>query len=229
MNIVDYDYFAPPSGALDTITVRELGRARYADVWRLQHAMQAQRQAGQIGDTLLLTEHESVFTLGRSADASNLLVPEAALAGLGIDLVRVERGGDITYHGPGQLVAYPILDLHHYDKDVHRYVRLLEEMALALLARYGLHGERHPGAPGVWVGLGKVASVGVAISRWVTIHGIAINVDMDLSPFSLINPCGTPGLAMTTIALERGGALPLAEAQTAFRTIAVDLLTTARR
>jgi lipoic acid synthetase len=191
----------------------DLGMTRYADALAYQREMQARRKAGDAPDTLILTEHLPVLTLGRFADGRHLLVPESALAARGIDLVHVERGGDITYHGPGQLVAYPILDLRGFGQDVHRYVRRLEETAIRLLAGFGVAGERRTGTPGVWVGPRKLASVGVHISRWVTMHGIAINVDPDLSPFELINPCGMAGMAMTSLALETGRSVALAEAR----------------
>lgn len=196
-----------------SLRLHDLGMTRYADALAYQRALQTRRKQGVIGDTLLLTEHTPVITLGRFADGSNLLVPMETLGARGIAYVRVERGGDITYHGPGQLVAYPIIDLNAHGRDVHRYIRALEETAIALLAAHGVPGERRKGAPGVWVGLRKIASVGVHISRWVTMHGIAINVDLDLSPFALINPCGFAGLEMTSLARELGRPVPLTEAK----------------
>lgn len=199
------------------VRLLELGRTRYDEALALQRRLQAERKEGRAPDTLLLTEHEPVVTLGRNAGLDHLLVPPAELAARGITLVRVERGGDITYHGPGQLVAYPILDLAAFGRDVRRYIWRLEETALRLLSRFGVRGERRPGTPGVWVGARKIASVGVSISRWVTMHGIAINVDMDLTPFTLIHPCGLAGLEMTTLAHECGRHVPLEEAVQAYR------------
>jgi lipoate-protein ligase B len=199
--------------AVPSVHLSDLGRSRYTDALALQRELQVRRKAGEIADTLLLTEHQPVFTLGRFADGGNLLVPGEMLTARGIDLVHVERGGDITYHGPGQLVAYPILDLRGFGRDVHRYIRGLEETAIRLLAEYGVQGERRKGTPGVWAGTRKIASVGVHISRWVTMHGIAINVDMDLSPFALINPCGLAGMEMTSIAQELARPIPLTEAE----------------
>jgi lipoate-protein ligase B len=198
---------------LPHVQLVDLGRTRYAEALVYQRELQARRKAGEAPDTLVLTEHEPVFTLGRFADGNHLLVSEAMLAERGIELVRVERGGDITYHGPGQLVAYPILDLHRFGRDVHRYIRRLEETAIRLLATYAVEGERRPGTPGVWVGARKIASVGVHISRWVTMHGIAINVEPDLAPFELINPCGLVGMEMTSVARVTGRPAPLAQAQ----------------
>ncbi len=205
------------SGEAVAVRLLELGRTRYEDALALQRHLQAGRKLGREPDTLLLTEHEPVLTLGRNAGLDHLLVPPAELATRGIALVRVERGGDITYHGPGQLVAYPILDLAGFGRDVRRHIWRLEETAVRLLARFGVRGERRPGTPGVWVGPRKVASVGVYISRWVTMHGIAINVDMDLTPFTLIHPCGLAGLEMTTLARECGHRVPIEEAVRAYR------------
>jgi lipoate-protein ligase B len=204
---------------LPEVRIVELGRTRYADALACQRALHARRKAGDGADTLILTEHLPVFTLGNAADGRHLLVPETEVAARGIDLVRVERGGDVTYHGPGQLVAYPILDLHGFGRDVHLHVRRREESAIRLLAGVGVVGERRPGTPGVWVGPRKIASVGVYVSRWVTLHGLAINVDLDLSPFDLINPCGLVGTEMTSIAAARGRAVPLDEASRRYAAI----------
>lgn len=181
-------------------TVTRLGRTAYQDAHRVQRDHHARRVAGEIGDALLLTEHDPVITLGRGADTRHLRVTELELQRLGVSLVPVERGGDITWHGPGQLVAYPIIDLRAYGRDVHRYVRTLEEAAIWLLATYDLAGERRPGTPGVWLGPAKVASVGVYVSRWVTMHGLAVNVDPDLRAFDLIHACGLVGMPLTSIA-----------------------------
>ena len=208
-----------PNLAMPAVHLHDLGLTRYADALAHQRELQAQRKAREIADTLLLTEHRPVFTLGRFADGGNLLVPEAALSARGIEYVRVERGGDITYHGPGQLVVYPILNLNTFGRDVHRYIRGLEETAIRLLDGYGVQGERRRGTPGVWVGPRKIASVGVHISRWVTMHGIAINIDMDLTPFELINPCGLAGMEMTSIAQELARPIPVADAKARYPNI----------
>ncbi len=199
----------PPAATIET---RNLGLTRYADVLALQRELHARRKAGESPDTLILTEHRPVFTLGSAADGRHLLVSEAELHDRGIDLVHVERGGDITYHGPGQLVAYPILDLRDHGRDVHRYIRDLEETVIRLLDGYGVTGERRRGTPGVWAGAAKIASVGVYISRWVTMHGIAINLAPDLTPFALINPCGLVGMEMTSVAHCTGVAPEMADA-----------------
>jgi lipoate-protein ligase B len=186
-----------------------IGLTRYTDALALQRDLRDRRKAGAAPDTLILTEHHPVLTVGSHAGLDNLLIPEASLAARGIDLVHVERGGDITYHGPGQLIAYPILDLTAYGRDVRRYVYRLEETAIQLLATYGVTGIRKLGTPGVWAGARKIASVGVHISRWVTLHGIAINLDLDLAPFDLINPCGLAGMEMTSVAKEAGAPAPI--------------------
>jgi lipoate-protein ligase B len=198
------------------IAVIRLGRTAYPAALTLQREIQAQRKTGERGDTLLLTEHDPVLTLGRGADGRHIRADEARLAALGIEVVSVERGGDVTYHGPGQLVAYPIIDLNRYGRDIHRYVRALEESAIRLLGTYRLQGERRPGTPGVWVDEAKIASVGVFISRWVTMHGIAINIDPDLSRFELIHPCGLVGQRMTSVAAELRRAAPMDEAEARF-------------
>lgn len=182
------------------LAVVNLGRTSYRDALAVQRDVHARRKAGLCGDTVILTEHEPVITLGRGADGGHIRADSTALSRLGIDVVRVERGGDVTYHGPGQLVAYPVLDLAGYGRDIRRYVRALEESAITLLAGYGVHGERRPGTPGVWADEAKIASVGVFVSRWVSLHGIAINIDPDLSHFDLIDPCGLVGMRMTSLA-----------------------------
>jgi lipoate-protein ligase B len=198
------------------VLVERWGRTAYAEALTRQRALHEARKAGERADTLVLTEHEPVLTLGRSADRRHVLADDARLAAEGIALVPVERGGDVTYHGPGQLVAYPILDLTAHGRDLRRYVRLLEESALGLLAAYGLSGERRPGTPGVWLGQEKIASLGVFVSRWVTLHGIAINVNTDLRHFDLIEPCGLVGMRMTSVAQALGRPAPLGQAEEAY-------------
>ena len=175
------------------------GRIAYGEAWALQKALLAARQAGAIPDTILLLEHPPVITLGRSARASNVLAGADALAGRGIGLFQIERGGDVTYHGPGQLVGYPIVDLRALDEDVVRYVRALEGALIDALWQWQIRAERLRGFPGVWVGGAKTAAIGVAVRRKVTMHGFALNVDPDLAAFDLINPCGL-GRPVTSMA-----------------------------
>src|SRR5579871_360557 len=169
-----------------------LGLSAYLEALELQRTLHARRKAGTIGDTLVLTEHAPVITTGRHADFRHLLASSEALSRAGIPCVRCERGGDITYHGPGQLVAYPILDLGGYGRDLHRYISRLEETAITFCAAYGVQAARRPGAPGVYAGDAKIASVGVFVSRWVTMHGLAINLDPDPGHLGLLRPCGLP-------------------------------------
>ncbi len=182
----------------------------YGEAWALQRTLLAARQDERIPDTVLLVEHAPVVTVGRAGRVANVLVPRDALEARGVQLYHVERGGDVTYHGPGQLVGYPILNLRALDEDVVRYVRLLEAAVIAALGAWGISGERVRGYPGVWVGGAKVAAIGVAVKRKVTMHGFALNVDPDLSYFDLINPCGL-GRPVTSLARLLGRAVALDE------------------
>jgi lipoate-protein ligase B len=184
----------------------DLGRTAYREALALQRRLHAVRCAGRVDDLLVLTEHEPVLTLGRRADSRHVRVPPLVLAARGIEVVPTERGGDVTYHGPGQLVAYPILDLRRRGCDVRRYVWELEQSAIQFLRRYGVQAARRPGTPGVWVGERKIASVGVYVSRWVTMHGVALNLAPALEDFDLIHPCGLIGVHMTSVAQMTGSA-----------------------
>jgi len=174
------------------------GRVPYRAALAWQRALAEERIAGRRGDLLLLLEHDPVVTLGRTSDSGNLLQPE------GIDVVEVERGGDVTYHGPGQLVGYPILDLSGYRQDLHWYLRTLEDALIVALARLDIAAGREPGRTGVWTSGRKIASIGVHVKRWVTWHGFALNVTTDLAAFDRIVPCGIPGVVMTSIEREGG-------------------------
>lgn len=187
------------------------GRLAYGDAWALQKSLLAARQAGAVPDTVLFVEHPPVITLGRAARASNVLAAPGLLARHGIDVYQIERGGDVTYHGPGQLVGYPIVDLRALDEDVGRYVRALEVALIDALAAWQVTAERLPGFPGVWAGGAKVAAIGVAVKRKVTMHGFALNVDPDLAAFDLINPCGL-GRPVTSLARLLGRPVALDEA-----------------
>jgi lipoate-protein ligase B len=177
-------------GVLD---VRRLERTAYADAHALQKRLVEERLRGEIGDQLVLTEHEPVITLGRGADAG-------AFAALDLPVVQVERGGDATYHGPGQLVAYPILALPEGRRDLHRYLRDLEEVVIRTLAEVDVAGTRRPGLTGVWIQGKKVCSIGVAVRRWVTWHGLALNLTADLGAFRAFRPCGLDPGVMTNVA-----------------------------
>jgi lipoyl(octanoyl) transferase len=180
-------------------TVRRLGRIRYAEGLEIQARLVADRQAGHIPDTLLLLEHDPVFTLGRNARRENVLFPEAELRARGFDVFESGRGGDVTYHGPGQVVGYPILDLSPDRRDVHRYVRDLEAVMIGVCADYEIEAGRVAGLTGTWVGQEKIGAIGVRIARWVTSHGFALNVSNDLSPFGLIVPCGIRERGVTSL------------------------------
>ena len=172
------------------LLISNLGRTRYADAWKLQQEVWTLRHAKGIQDILLFTEHEHVYTLGKSTDDNHLLASERELKISGTDVFHVDRGGDITYHGPGQIVGYPIIDLHNYFLDIHRYLRSLEEVIIRALAAFGIFGQREKDMTGVWVDNEKIAAIGVKVSRWVTMHGFALNVNTDLSKFDRIIPCG---------------------------------------
>jgi lipoyl(octanoyl) transferase len=181
------------------LEVRRLGRVPYGEGLALQERLVAERQAGRIPDTLVLLEHDPVFTLGRNARAENVLFPEAELRARGFEVFETGRGGDVTYHGPGQVVGYPILSLAPDRCDVHRYVRDIEEVLIRTCADYGVAASRVPGMTGAWVGQQKIAAIGVRIARWVTSHGFAFNVGGDLAPFGLIVPCGIRGRGVTSL------------------------------
>jgi len=194
-------------------SVVDLGTASYREVWARQLALVEQRQRGLAPDTLLLVEHPHVFTLGRRRDAAaNVLMPG------GVEVIEIERGGDVTYHGPGQIVAYPIVLLVDGERDLHRFLRNLEDAVIATCARFGLAADREPGKTGVWCGPAerrrKLCSMGIACRRWVTFHGLALNVTTDLSYFGRINPCGFESKVMSSMA-EQLGAADLAETRRA--------------
>jgi lipoyl(octanoyl) transferase len=191
--------------------VRRLGRVPYAEALELQAALVLARQKGEIPDTLLLLEHEPVFTQGRAGRKENLREPEEALRARGFELFETGRGGDVTYHGPGQVVGYPILDLSPDRRDVHRYVRDLEEVMIRALRDYGLEGRRIAGLTGAWVGEEKIGAIGVRIARWVTSHGFALNVSTDLEPFGLIVPCGIQERGVTSLERLLARPVPLDE------------------
>jgi lipoyl(octanoyl) transferase len=170
--------------------LKELGRIGYGKAFELQQQLVAERKQGQIGDQLLLLEHPHVVTLGRNGRMENLLASEEILSRAGVSFYPTDRGGDITYHGPGQLVGYPILDLREWKRDVVGYVRAIEQVIIDTLADYGIDAGRIPKLTGVWVQERKIAAIGVHISRWVTSHGFALNVNTDLSYFQYIVPCG---------------------------------------
>ncbi|GAB6137854.1 lipoyl(octanoyl) transferase LipB [Halanaerobaculum tunisiense] len=162
----------------------------YPKAYQLQKELFTLRQQGKINDTLFLTSHPHVITMGRSASKDNLLSNEKVLEKLNIEVIPIERGGDVTYHGPGQIVGYPILDLNNFKQDLHYYVRKIEQTIIALLAKYNISAGRIKGLTGVWVADEKITAIGIAARKWVTMHGFALNVNPDLSYFNYIVPCG---------------------------------------
>jgi len=188
------------------IDVRWLGRIKFEDAFALQDTLAAERSApveqsaNPPSDVLLLLEHEPVYTIGRTPDQSSL----RDAARLPHPVIQINRGGQATYHGPGQLVGYPILDLRLRDQDLHRYMRDLESVLIETLTQFGIVAGRREGLTGVWVGNRKIASIGVGVRRWISMHGFALNVCGDLTPFSQITPCGIAGVEMTSIERESG-------------------------
>jgi lipoyl(octanoyl) transferase len=199
------------------LEVQRLGIVSYADGLELQRSLVEERKAGRIPDTLLLLEHPHVITIGvRKGGAANIVATPARLAEIGVDFFETGRGGDVTYHGPGQLVAYPIFDLRPDRQDVHRYVRDLEEVMIRVCADFGVSASRIPTLSGAWVGAEKIGAVGVRISRWITSHGIAFNVNTDLDYFKLIVPCGISDRGVTSLAKITGTAPGLGETRDSF-------------
>jgi lipoyl(octanoyl) transferase len=176
--------------SLREISVRDWGLMRWSDALELQHQYVEQRKTRAISDQLIFVEHPHVVTMGRNGHSENLLASPEILTRSGIEFYETDRGGDVTYHGPGQIVGYPILDLREWKRDVHAYVRAIEQVIIDTLAGFGIPSGREAGATGVWTSEGKVAAIGVHISRWVTSHGFALNVDTDLNYFRYIVPCG---------------------------------------
>lgn len=189
-----------------TIAIHRLGRVPYAPAHELQARLQEARRLGKIDDTLLLLEHDPVVTLGRGTKPGHVLAGADELRARGIDLEEVGRGGDVTYHAPGQLVAYPIFDLGPDRRDVRRYVRDLEEIMIATCADFGVRADRVAGFNGAWTNHRKIGAVGVRISRWITMHGFALNVSTDLRGFEVIVPCGIADREVTSLERELGAA-----------------------
>jgi len=176
-----------------------LGRSEYRECWDLQRRLAHARAEGAVPDILLLTEHDHVYTIGRSGDDRHLLATDEELSRTGVAVVHTDRGGDITYHGPGQLVGYPILDLARQGSDLHLYLRMLEEAVIRTLREFGIAAGRHPSYTGVWVGGEKICAIGVRTSRWITMHGFALNVQTDLTKFDRIIPCGIFEMGVTSM------------------------------
>ena len=208
------------------VQLEDLGRKDYKATWDYQEEIfkkivdlkLAKRNNPEIetNNYFLFVEHPHVYTLGKSGDISNMLLSEKQLEAKGATFYKINRGGDITYHGPGQIVGYPILDLENFFTDIHKYLRLLEETIILTLAEYGLKGTRSPGETGVWLDVGtpfarKICAMGVRASRWVTMHGFALNVNTDLGYFDNIIPCGIRGKAVTSLHVELGKEIEMQE------------------
>lgn len=201
------------STATSVVTVLDWGLTSYASAWHRQDELVAQRLAGEIGDTLIFTEHEPVFTLGlRNGAGANLVWDQARLALEGVEVVQSNRGGDITYHGPGQIVGYPIVNLATH-QDLHAWLRFLEQVLINSLGSLGLAAARREGKTGIWLGSRKIAAIGVAVKRWVTYHGFALNVNANLAHFEGIVPCGIGAAdgTVTSLQAELGREIDLAE------------------
>ena len=199
------------TGSVRDLAVRRLGTVAYGDALALQQSLVEERRAGHIPDTLLVLEHPPVITIGvkRADGRAHVLATPGRLAELGVEVVETGRGGDVTYHGPGQLVAYPIVDLRPDRQDVHRYVRDLETVMIQICGSYGIIAGRVTGYSGAWVGDRKIGAIGVRISRWITSHGLAFNVATDLAGFDLIVPCGIADRGVTSLSRELGHSVAL--------------------
>jgi lipoate-protein ligase B len=194
------------------IQVIQAGRQEYRACWELQQRLAAARRAGQVPDLLLLVEHPPTYTIGRRGTRDHLLIDEARLQEVGATCLEVDRGGDITFHGPGQLVVYAIIDLGLTNRSVRRYVENLEQVVIDTLRQYGLEGVIDPDNPGVWLGRDKIAAIGISIHHGVSYHGFALNIDPDLRYFDYMIPCGIPDRGATSLARELGRPVDAEEA-----------------
>jgi lipoate-protein ligase B len=183
----------------DELRIIDLGRRGYQETWDLQKSLHQQRVDGQIPDTLILVEHDPVMTMGKSGHDKNLLIPVKLLNEKGIQFFNIERGGDITYHGPGQVVGYPIFNIRQGLTGIKPFIERIEDAIIMVLGDFGIKAAKRDKLIGVWTSQGKVCSIGVAVKRWVSFHGFALNVNTDLQYFNYINPCGLPGVKMTSI------------------------------
>lgn len=199
---------------LKPVTLIDLGQRNYEDTLAIQMGLVAQRIQGVIGDTMLFVEHPPVVTLGRGGNHASLLLSPEALTKKGIEFFETSRGGDITYHGPGQLVGYPIFDLTGYGSDLHETIRSYEEAIIKALATYDIAAARLEGLTGVWIGNKKIAAIGMGVKKWVSFHGFALNVNNELNPFSYIVPCGISDKGVTSMKVLLGREINMAEVKT---------------
>ncbi len=193
------------------MNIVDLGHKDYKEVWDLQKSIHQKRVEGKIVDTVLLVEHNPVITMGKSGKEQNLLIPFKLLKQKGIAYYQIERGGDVTYHGPGQLVGYPILNIKDGLVGIRPYIEKLEEVIIATLAEFNIKGEKKEKMIGVWTEGGKICSIGVAVKKWVSFHGFALNVNTDMTYFDLIVPCGIKSVKMTSIEELLGSEVPMGE------------------
>jgi len=184
------------------LSYADLGFIDYKEAWDLQYKIHSSRVRGNVKDHFLLLEHPNTYTLGKTADKSNLIENEEYLKEKNISVYDIDRGGDITYHGPGQIVGYPIINLNDWKQDTHKYLRALEEIIIRVCLEFGLIGKRDPEYTGVWIEDRKIAAIGIKVSRWVTMHGFAFNINTDLSLFNGIIPCGISDKAVTSLSKE---------------------------
>ena len=184
---------------MNPVFYADLGRIKYRPALALQHHLHLLRREGGVTDVVLSLEHEPVITIGRGGSETSILAPHEELTQLGVEIASIERGGDVTYHGPGQLVLYPILDLRRREKDVHRYVADLEEIMIRIARSFVVEATRRAGLPGIWHERGKLGAVGIHVRNWVTMHGLALNVDLDPDGFQWIVPCGIAGAKAVSI------------------------------
>jgi lipoyl(octanoyl) transferase len=193
------------------LTYCDLGFIDYKEAWDLQQDIHSKRVSGEVGDVLFLLEHPNTYTLGKTAHKENLIGSEDYIKSNQISVYDIDRGGDITYHGPGQIVGYPIIDLNNWFKDTHKYLRELEEVIIKTCKDYSLNCERNPKHTGVWIGDRKIAAIGIKVSRWVTMHGFAFNVNTDLNLFNGIIPCGIQDKSVTSLKQELNREINLQE------------------
>jgi len=191
--------------------VWDLGLIEYSEAWKLQRRLHCQRAEGKISDVLLLLEHPPTITVGKSGTVDNVLIPREQLARQGISLFFIDRGGDVTYHGPGQIVGYPIFDLRERGKDLHCYVRNLEEVILRTLRDFSIDAGRDESHPGVWVDGEEIAAIGLNVRRWVSMHGFALNINTNLDHFTFINPCGFSDRRATSMSKLLGIEMPMGQ------------------
>lgn len=193
--------------------ILDLGLIDYEKAYRIQKEFVLKRRLKEIDDSLIIAEHTPVFTIGRTGSEVNLLIPKDIMKRNGIEVLRVDRGGDITFHGPGQVVLYPIVDLNDMKRDLHWYLRQLEEVVINFLKGYHVSGERVNGRTGVWVLGAKISSMGIGATDWVTYHGLSVNIDVDLKFFAMINPCGMHGIRVTNLRQALNQDVPIPEAK----------------